>query len=624
MLSTSARQNIGSARGILKINKMFHTLETLPKTSPFTKLMPPDEDVSTTTKVAENLSKKPRQLKSGFFTYTYPTIRKKYQFLSSSEKALEDLDLDPKVEPKSQYFKDIVSGKAVYTSETDNIHPFAMAYAGFQFGSFAGQLGDGRVINLFTATNAQTGKSYELQLKGAGMTPFSRFADGNAVLRSSIREYVISESLHAIGIPSTRALAITALPENKAQRYGAEMCAIVCRMSPTWLRIGHFDYCRMKGDRQGLFKLCDYINNEVLTGKNGEKEYTKELQEFIRQDDQLDSLNLSDYDKLFLDIVIRNAKSVAYWHAYGFLNGVLNTDNTSILGLAIDFGPFAIMDKFDPNYTSNSEDHTLRYSFKNTPSAIWFNMIKLAESMAEILGATPEMLTNENFQMYGFPDDESVELAMERVNNLIKIAGDIYEKVFIEDYLRLMCGRLGITPKESDNNDILGLLFETLQVTKIEYNKFFTILQKLQLRNEAKFDLEKAALEFLPESLKVPEKKEEMEKASKDIKLFLTIFKARVEEELLTDDIRYERAKKFNPLFIPKNWILQDVIDYTTEKLQSKADEEETSAYLNKVMKMATNPYDASKWGEELKDVEAKWMSDVDDTKLMTTCSCSS
>lgn len=620
MLSATVKKYTArSAAGVATMARSYHTLESLAKTSPYTALMRPDEDVPTPDKVSVAASKTPRQLKSGFFTYTYPTERKAYEFLSSSTRAMLDLGLDPNAEPKSQFFRDIVSGKTTYVSEKDGVHPFAMAYAGFQFGNFAGQLGDGRVVNLFTVKNPETGKSYELQLKGAGKTPFSRFADGNAVLRSSIREYVISESLNAIGIPSTRALAITALPENRAQRSGAEICAVVCRMSPTWLRIGHFDYCRMKGDRKGLLELCDYINGEVLDGKK----YTKELEDFIAGDEKLKQLELTDYDKLFLDIVIRNAKSVAYWHTYGFLNGVLNTDNTSVLGLAIDFGPFAIMDKFDPNYTSNSEDHTLRYSFKNTPSAIWFNMVKLAESLAEILGATPELLKDENFQKNGFPDEKSIAAATARVSSLVQAAGDVYEKVFIEDYLRLVCGRLGITPKESDNSEILGLLFETLQVTKLEYNKFFTILQSLPLRDDD-FDAGLAALAFLPESLQAPEQKEERDKVLKELRVFLTIFRARVEEEFLTDEVRLERARGSNPLFVPKNWVLDDVISYTTEKLRAKAGEAEAGAYLNKIMKMANNPYDRSRWGEELKDVEERWMSDVDDSKMMLSCSCSS
>jgi uncharacterized protein YdiU (UPF0061 family) len=602
------------------MQRHIQTLESLPKTSPFINSLPPDADVDTISKINESLCKTPRQLKSGFFTYTYPTERKSYRFLNASTNALKDLNLDPINEPKSEFFQNIVSGKSIYKSE--NVHPFSMAYAGFQFGNFAGQLGDGRVINLFTIPGKNDNSSYELQLKGAGKTPFSRFADGNAVLRSSIREYIISEYLNSIGIPSTRALAITALPDNKAQREGAEICAIVCRMSPTWIRIGHFDYCRMKGDRNGLFKLCDYINSEVF--KDG-KLYTRDLNDYIKNDKNLKQLgNLTSYDKLFLEIIIRNSKSVAYWHSYGFLNGVLNTDNTSVLGLAIDFGPFAIMDKFNPNYTSNSEDHELRYSFKNTPSAIWFNMVKLAESMAEVLGAGPELINDKNFIENGFPNDESIEIAMERVNNLIKIAGDIFEKTFIDDYLKLICNRLGIQPKQSDNSDILPLLFETLQITQLEYNNFFTILQDLKIRDEENFDIETSPLVFIPENLKGDDKIEERTKILKELKTFLTIFKARCEEEFLTDNDRFEKASKYNPYFIPKNWILQDIIDYTTNRLKKGDNDENVSLYLNKVMKMANNPYDRSKWGDELKDVELKWLSDVDDSKLMTTCSCSS
>lgn len=484
-----------------------------------------------------------------------------------------------------------------------------MAYAGFQFGNFAGQLGDGRVINLFKADG-----KYELQLKGAGKTPFSRFADGNAVLRSSIREYVISESLNAIGIPSTRALGITALPDNKAQREQVEMCAIVCRMSPSWIRIGHFDYCRMQKDRDGLFNLCDYLISNDMKDRSG-------LNEYIKDDKNLQELNLTRYDLLFLDIVYRNAKSVALWHSYGFLNGVLNTDNTSVLGLAMDFGPFAFMDKFDPNFTSNSEDHSLRYSFKNSPSAIWFNMVKLVESMAEALGAGSALIDDANFRAKGFPSEEAVEVAMKRVNELVRGAGDMFEKVFIEDYLKSICGRLGIKPKETDNNSILGLLFETLQITKIDYNKFFVILQDLKLRDES-FDVNKEAMKFIPKNIE----DEEIENTIiKEVSAFLTVFRARVEEEELTDEIRKERAIHKNPLFLPKNWILQEVIDYTTDHLKSgNTNDKEVSAYIDKVMKMAQNPYEKAKWGDGLTDLEEKWTSDVSEDKTMLTCSCSS
>lgn len=594
--------------------RKFATLESLKKTSPFINSnIKPDQDLETPDKVSEELSKTPRQLKSGFYSYTYPTQRKKYQFLSASPNALKDLGLDPVNEPKSQYFQDIMSGKTFYQSKDPKVYPFAMAYAGYQFGNFAGQLGDGRVVNLFTVPNANGTETFDLQLKGAGKTPFSRFADGNAVLRSSIREYIISEYLHAVGIPATRALAITAYPENKAQRNGAEICAVVCRMAPSWIRVGHFDYCRMKGDRQGLFNLCEYIDTTVLKG-----EYTKDLTNYMENDADLKEFGeLTTFDKLFLDIIIRNSKSVAYWHTYGFLNGVLNTDNTSILGLAIDFGPFAIMDKFDPNYTSNREDHELRYSFKNTPSAIWFNMVKLAEAMAEVLGAGPELINDSEFRANGYPNDTAVDSAMKRVNKLIRIGGDIFEKTFIDDYLRLVSARLGIKPKASDNQDIFPLLFETLQITKIEYNNFFLELQQLDLMDDS-FDIVETAKTFIPSTLK---DEDEIAKIQKELVTFLTIFKARCEEELLTDELRRERASKANPKFVPKNWILQDVIDFTTEKLQNG---EDASAYLDKIMKMANNPYDKTQWGDELKELEEKWLSSVDDSKLMTTCSCSS
>jgi uncharacterized protein YdiU (UPF0061 family) len=606
MLSAATRTTRPIAR-LSTMARTYFTMESIPKTSPYTSILPADVDVPTPAQVSEKLSKTPRQLKQGgLFTYTYPTKRPAYTFLSASTNALEDLQLDPIKEPQSQYFKDIVSGKEIFTSDT--VHPFAMAYAGFQFGEFAGQLGDGRVVNLFTANG------YELQLKGAGKTPFSRFADGNAVLRSSIREYVISEYLHAIGIPSTRALAISAYPKSKAQRQGAEICAVVCRMAKSWVRIGNFDYCRLRGDRDALFQLCDYINEQVFEGS-----HSPELEKLMA-DGKLESLGeMTRYDKLFLDIILRNATAVAHWHAYGFLNGVLNTDNTSVLGLAIDFGPFAIMDKFDPDYTSNSEDHTGRYAFKNAPSAVWWNMVKLAEAMAEALGAGPELIDDVKFRQTGFPGDESVEVAMKRVNDLVRVAGECFETTFVEKYLELICARLGITPRETDNGEILPVLFETLQTTGLEYNKFFVTLQELKIRDDATFDYEKSPEVFIPEGVEA----EEREKMKKQLITFLGIFRARVQEEFLTDDARLERASQKNPVFIPKNWVLQDVIDFTDKQLRD-GDEEEAGKYLNKIMKMANHPYDKTKWGEELKDLEVKWLADVEDDKLMLQCSCSS
>lgn len=534
-------------------------------------------------------NKTPRRLENGFWTPTKPTERPIYTPIALSTRAMEDLGVDPTAEPQQEFFQDVIAGRNVENG-------FSMAYAGYQFGEFAGQLGDGRVINLFQANG------YELQLKGTGLTPFSRFADGKAVLRSSIREFIISEALHGIGVDSSRGLSLVGLPKTLAHRNGAEMCAIVCRMAPSWVRIGHFDLCRLRGDRSAVVELCDYLIGDVF--KN---EWSLEVERV----ESAGVIELTKYDKLFLEIIVRNAKSVAKWQSYGFLNGVLNSDNTSVLGMAMDFGPFSFMDEFDPKFTPNSEDHTGRYSFEMMPSAIWFNMVKMGEAMGELLGAGPAGFAE------GEITDELIEAYSKRAMGLIDAGGELFEKVYIDSYLSAVCSRLGIKPRSSDHTEVLGVMFEMLRETKINYNKFFVRLQGLALRSND-FDFDTAAKALL-EGIKADDAK------ISEVKSFLASFRARVEDEGLKDGVRLERAKGFNPLFVPHNWMLDDVIDRTTSQLQTVKDGEEMPELgdmVKKMMKMASNPYDTSKWGEEMKDVESRWMNEVGTP--MIQCSCSS
>lgn len=533
----------------------------------------------------------PRQLKTGFWTPTKPTQRSAYAPIAISDNAIRDLGLDPEVEHSDAFFADVIRGR--------NVDGFSMAYAGFQFGQFAGQLGDGRVVNLFRVGD------YEMQLKGTGLTPFSRFADGKAVLRSSIREFIISETLHGVGIESSRALSLVGLPTTLAQRNGAEMCAVVCRMAPSWIRIGHFDLCRMRGDRAAVLELCDHIAADVFENKWSDEVQRVEAAKVV---------DMSKYDRVFLEIVARNAKAVAKWQSYGFLNGVLNTDNTSVLGIAIDFGPFAFMDEFDPKFTPNSEDHAGRYSFEMMPSAIWYNMVKMGEAMGEVLGAGPAS-ESEAFATLGVNEDE-VEAYTKRATALINAGGELFEKIYMDTYLGSICARLGIKPRASDHAEVLGVLFEMLRATKVEYNGFFAKLQALKVRDET-FDYSEGARALLGEDVS--------EEALAEAKSFLASFKARVEDEQLGDAERLERAKPHNPLFVPHNWMLEEVIQHTTEQLREVKNGNEVPElgnYVRKMLKMGSNPYDKQLWGSELKDVEEKWMTGSGERMLQ--CSCSS
>jgi len=365
-----------------------HTLQSLPKSNVFTQNLPADAAFPTPkdSHAAERQKLGPRMVKDALYTYVRPDPQGEAELLGVSQRALQDLGLSEE-EAKSEEFKDVVAGRKILTWDeskpNEGIYPWAQCYGGYQFGQWAGQLGDGRAISLFETTNPSTKTRYEIQLKGAGRTPYSRFADGRAVLRSSIREFVVSEYLNAINIPTTRALSLTLNKGSKIMRERIEPGAIVARFAQTWIRFGTFDLQRMRGDRKTLRIIADYTAEHVYGGwdklpsklpKGDAKEVHNQTNTGIGKDavegEGVDSENR--YARLYRAILRANALTVAKWQAYGFMNGVLNTDNTSILGLSIDFGPFAFLDTFDPTYTPNHDDHMLRYSYRNQPTIIWW------------------------------------------------------------------------------------------------------------------------------------------------------------------------------------------------------------------------------------------------------------
>lgn len=604
----------------MKLSKtMLQKLSSIPKTSSFTSKLPPDPLVRTPADALSSpLISKPRILEAGAFCYTLPEKRKSYKYLTSSEIALKDLGLDAD-EVKNPEFQSIVSGEYYHDPKfMDNVpFPYSMCYAGFQFGQFAGQLGDGRVVNLFEipkvkSDNSMNRKKYELQLKGAGMTPFSRFADGKAVLRSSIREYIISEHLNAIGIATTRALSLVFLPDTLARRYMPERCAIVSRFAELWVRLGTFDLHRWRGDRDGLKQLSDYCIEELFTVQDEKfpcfNQLLKVNDSFVKEYD-----SLTDYDKLFFEVIIRNALGTAKWQTYGFLNGVLNTDNTSVLGLSMDYGPFSIMDKFKPNYTPNSEDHELRYSYGNTPTAIWWNLTRFGENMAELIGMGHEQIDESNIA-------ESEEKIVKRATSIIETGRQIYMYCYTKNYVESFYNRLGLSTKlinienpNQQNQEVITPLLEVLEKIECDFNDFFVQLQSLSFDSKS-MDINLIASSLTPKSHEIL--------STEDMNQLLINWLTIYQQELTkSEELGFDRStsKQYNPLFLPRNWILDEVIAKTES---SKGDD---LSYLKKLEKMAFNPYDKSKWGDELKDVENKWTEVIlDDLYTMQQCSCSS
>lgn len=629
--------NLPLEHSSIMTKRLMHTkkLAELPKTTSFTKYISPDgripkpEDAMAN---KDNIIHVPRVLQKGGFSWSLPEKRAKYRYLTSSDKALNDLGIDSKEVENPEYQK-LVTGEFYLNKEDFQKKgypfPYSQAYAGWQFGQFAGQLGDGRVVNLFEVPKNVPDKNnrhkYELQLKGAGMTPYSRFADGKAVIRSSIREYIISEHLNAVGIPTTRALSLSYLPETFAQRHRAEKCAIVSRFAELWVRLGTFDLYRWRSDRDGIKELSDYVINELFT-IDGEKfgflnKVLSERNDFF--DSSKETIGeLTDYDKMYLETIVRNASTTAIWQSYGFLNGVLNTDNTSVLGLSIDFGPFSIMDKYDPNFTPNSEDHELRYSYRNTPTAIWWNLTRMGENLAELIGAGSEILNDQFFKENGIKK-EWEDRIITRATKLIEAGGELYQYAFTKKYVETIFNRLGLESSlinakdpEVNHKELIDPMLDMLYKVQCDFNKFFLILQSSNL--ESGYDPKQIAETILLPGHDALESKYSTQELIDEICNWLKIYDGYLSKS--GNAKRKSISKYYNPLFLPRNWILNQVIEFTEEH------NAEDLSYLKKLEKMCFNPYDKSKWGNELKELEQEWLlqSDIGADYSMLQCSCSS
>ncbi|KAL9104459.1 MAG: hypothetical protein Q9163_000611 [Psora crenata] len=609
------------------------SLQDLPKSNVFTSKLPPDPQYKTpiSSHTAPRADLGPRTVKGALYTYVRPEKTESPELLGISKTAMRDIGLRQGEEQTTE-FKDLVSGNKIFWNEEteEGIYPWAQCYGGWQFGSWAGQLGDGRAISLFESTNPSTMVRYEIQLKGAGKTPYSRFADGKAVLRSSIREFIVSEALNGLHIPTTRALSLTLLSKEKVRRERLEPGAIVARFAQSWLRIGTYDIMRARGDRELIRQLSDYVAEHVYSG-------WESLPSALQPEQALSkvALNITDsvpkeviqgpegaeenrYTRLYRAIVRRNALTVAAWQAYAFTNGVLNTDNTSLLGLSLDFGPFAFLDNFDPNYTPNHDDYMSRYSYKNQPSVIWWNLIRLGESMGELIGSGPKV-DDETFVNEAVTEEFAPKL-IKRAETLIQNVGEEYKAVFLSEYTRLMRLRLGLkSEQKSDFEELFSELLDTLQALELDFNHFFRRLSSVrveELETEGQRQ-DKAGLFYHKEG--IPSTSGVSEETGRDrMAAWLLRWAERVKQDWGTSpaagEERQKQMKKVNPKFIPRSWVLDEII----KRVERQGERE----VLARVMKMAESPFE-EEWGGDRAE-EERWCGDVPREGRGMQCSCSS
>lgn len=322
------------------------------------------------------------------------------------------------------------------------------------------------------------------------------------------------------------------------------------------------------------------------------------------------------FARLYREIARRNALVVAQWQAYAFTNGVLNTDNTSLLGLSLDFGPFAFLDNFDPSYTPNHDDHALRYCYRNQPSIIWWNLVRLGESLGELIGAGPTV-DDESFVTNRVTDSFAPEL-IKRAETIIHRVGEEYKTVFLAEYTRLMRARLGLRSKqESDFDNLFSELLNTLEALELDFNNFFRRLSAVKvahLESEAQRK-QTASLFFHAEGLSAIGVSDDAARAR--LAAWLLQWRDRVEPDWAHDggDQGRERAMKaVNPKFVARSWVLDEII----KRVENGGERD----VLARAMRMAENPFEESWGGDEAE--EERWCGDVPREGRGLMCSCSS
>lgn len=395
-----------------------------------------------------------RQVKDACFSKIKPTECLNPSMVAYSKHAMSLIDLDQNELERKEAPEYLSGNKLMPGSETA-----AHCYCGHQFGHFAGQLGDGAAIHLGEVLNKK-GERWEIQLKGAGLTPYSRTADGRKVLRSTLREFLCSEAMHFLNIATTRAGSCV-MSDSKVVRdihYDGhprlENCAIVLRISPTFIRFGSFEafgperpfYSNHEISKQ----LLDYVCDNLFQLKDHESSESK-------------------YEKFLEQVVEKTAKLVSDWQCCGFVHGVLNTDNMSILGLTIDYGPYGFLDRYDPDYIFNGSDTGGRYTYRNQPEICEWNLMKLAKALEKII-----------------PLDKSKTLIKEN-----------YMKNFKKFYSEQMRKKLGLISIKENDDKLIETLMETMSVTGSDFTNSFRKLSSLNLTGNDRINEDKDIDEFL-------------------------------------------------------------------------------------------------------------------------------
>ena len=447
-----------------------------------------------------------RQVLNACFSFVKPRVPSQPKLIHVSTDFAKSIGFSAE-DIASDFFLKIFSGSEIYP----NTNPFAMNYGGHQFGNWAGQLGDGRAINLFEILHHQNQLAF--QLKGAGETPYSRTADGLAVLRSSIREHLCSEAMHYLGVPTTRSLSLV-LTGDKVLRdmlydgnAAYEQGAVVCRVAPSFIRFGNFQILAARGDLANLQKLADY---SIL-------HFFKDIK----------TKGTAAYLAFFEKVVSSTLEMIIHWQRVGFVHGVMNTDNMSILGLTIDYGPYGWLDDYNPDWTPNTTDEAhRRYRYGQQPNIALWNLYQLANALFPLINeAAP------------------IEAILEK-----------YKSDFATLYQSMMRKKVGFEKIENEDNLLLSDLENILVMHPADMTIFFRLLSKIKKEASAEIAFEKIKVCFYS-----AEKMDETV-ANKWMDWFGK-YLLRLKMEAKNDAEREADMNATNPKYVLRNYMAQIAIE---------------------------------------------------------------
>ena len=465
-----------------------------------------------------------RSLGEAFFTALPAEHLPDPHWVATSTGCAELLGLPPDWRDRSDWNAlDVLSGNRVWPG----MQPLASVYSGHQFGVWAGQLGDGRALWL-GELDTPTGPM-ELQLKGAGRTPYSRMGDGRAVLRSSIREFLCSEAMHGLGIPTTRALCVTgsALP---VRREDVETAAVLTRVAPSFIRFGHFEHFAHHDLHSDLRRLADFVIAHHYPG-------CREA--------------ANPYVELLTQVSGRTAELMAAWQAVGFCHGVMNTDNMSILGLTIDYGPFGFLDQFDPGHVCNHSDQQGRYAWARQPNVAFWNLHALAQALLPLI------------------EDSDLALA----------ALETYKSAFAEALLARWCAKLGLRTRAAADRELVDDLLRLMATDRCDFTVTFRRL---------------ATFATTPGALNPGVRDLFIDRAAFDA--WAARYAARLAAEASDDVERAARMNRVNPRVVLRNHLAEVAI--------RRAQDGDFSE-LARLQQVLSRPFDGPADGSEANDADA-------------------